>query len=177
MYPWVPLRIQRLVKTGFNQSLLVLEFPESGKTEDRTAVTVFSGPENLQSFSVKVRFGHGFFPVLWLDLKALFLIPTLSLVVRLTQSRQTCPLFWRSIMSLLMFLASLRPVHYLCTALMTSRSILMRVPNLTVVLWQFLDKNLNNGFVHPLNSSHSTPILFVKKKNSSLHLCVDLSCK
>jgi hypothetical protein len=40
-------------------------------------------------------------------------------------------------------------------------------------LREFLDNNLNNGFVHPSNSSHGAPILFVKKKDGSLRLCVD----
>jgi hypothetical protein len=40
-------------------------------------------------------------------------------------------------------------------------------------LRQFLDENLNNGFVRPSNSSHGAPILFVKKKDGSLRLCVD----
>jgi len=40
-------------------------------------------------------------------------------------------------------------------------------------LREFLDDNLNNGFVCPLNSLHGAPILFIKKKDGSLHLCVD----
>jgi len=40
-------------------------------------------------------------------------------------------------------------------------------------LREFLDENLRNGFVQPSNSSHGTPILFVKKKDGSLRLCVD----
>jgi hypothetical protein len=40
-------------------------------------------------------------------------------------------------------------------------------------LREFLDDNLNNGFVRPSNSSHGAPILFVKKKDGSLRLCVD----
>jgi hypothetical protein len=40
-------------------------------------------------------------------------------------------------------------------------------------LRQFLDKNLNNVFVCPSTSSHGAPILFVKKKDGSLCLCVD----
>jgi len=42
-----------------------------------------------------------------------------------------------------------------------------------MALQQFLDENLRNSFVHPSNSSHSVPILFVKKKDSSLRLCVN----
>ena len=40
-------------------------------------------------------------------------------------------------------------------------------------LREFLDDNLRNGFVRPSNSSHGAPILFVKKKDGSLRLCVD----
>ena len=40
-------------------------------------------------------------------------------------------------------------------------------------LRQFLDENLNNSFVRPSTSSHGAPILFVKKKDGSLRLCVD----
>jgi len=40
-------------------------------------------------------------------------------------------------------------------------------------LRQFLDDNLRNGFVRPSNSAHGAPILFVKKKDGSLRLCVD----
>jgi hypothetical protein len=40
-------------------------------------------------------------------------------------------------------------------------------------LREFLDNNLNNGFIRPSNSSHRAPIIFVKKKDSSLCLCVD----
>jgi hypothetical protein len=36
-----------------------------------------------------------------------------------------------------------------------------------------LDDNLNSSFVRLSNSSHRAPILFVKKKDSSLRLCVD----
>jgi len=37
----------------------------------------------------------------------------------------------------------------------------------------FIDKNLNTGFIRPTASSHAAPVLFVKKKDSSLRLCVD----
>jgi hypothetical protein len=40
-------------------------------------------------------------------------------------------------------------------------------------LCEFLDDNLCNDFVCPSNSSHGAPILFVKKKDGSLRLCVD----
>jgi len=40
-------------------------------------------------------------------------------------------------------------------------------------LWTFIDKNLNTGFIHPTASSHAALVLFIKKKDSSLHLCVD----
>ena len=40
-------------------------------------------------------------------------------------------------------------------------------------LQEFIDKHLNIGFIRPSHSSHSAPILFVKKKDGSLQLCVD----
>jgi len=40
-------------------------------------------------------------------------------------------------------------------------------------LKEFIEKNLNTGFIRPISSPHGAPVLFVKKKDSSLHLCVD----
>ena len=40
-------------------------------------------------------------------------------------------------------------------------------------LRQFLDENLATGFIRPSRSSHGAPILFAKKKDGSLRLCVD----
>ena len=40
-------------------------------------------------------------------------------------------------------------------------------------LWEWLDENLSKGFIHASSSSAGTPILFVKKSNGSLRLCVD----
>jgi len=40
-------------------------------------------------------------------------------------------------------------------------------------LWTFIDENLNTGFICPTASSHAAPVLFVKKKDGSLHLCID----
>jgi len=40
-------------------------------------------------------------------------------------------------------------------------------------LQTFLDENLNTGFIHPTASSHTALVLFVKKKDGSLHLCID----
>jgi len=40
-------------------------------------------------------------------------------------------------------------------------------------LWGFIDENLCFGFIHPTSSSHAAPVLFVKKKDGSLQLCVD----
>jgi len=77
--------------------------------------------------------------------------------------------------------ASPRPVLSHLIGLTTSISTLKKVPNLHLegcvsemsALCEFLDENLRNGFVRPSNSSHGAPILFVKKKDGSLHLCVD----
>jgi len=40
-------------------------------------------------------------------------------------------------------------------------------------LQEFLDENLRIGFIRPSTSAHGAPILFVKKKDGSLRLCVD----
>ena len=40
-------------------------------------------------------------------------------------------------------------------------------------LKEFIEENLNMGFIWPTSSSHSTLVLFVKKKDGSLHLCID----
>jgi len=40
-------------------------------------------------------------------------------------------------------------------------------------LWTFINENLNTGFIRPASSSHAALVLFVKKKDGSLRLCVD----
>jgi hypothetical protein len=40
-------------------------------------------------------------------------------------------------------------------------------------LREFLDEHLSMGYIRPTRSSHGAPILFVKKKDGSLQLCVD----
>ena len=40
-------------------------------------------------------------------------------------------------------------------------------------LKEFIEENLNMGFIWPTSSLHGTLVLFVKKKDSSLCLCVD----
>jgi len=40
-------------------------------------------------------------------------------------------------------------------------------------LKEFIDKNLTNGFIHLTLSSYRALVLFVKKKDRSLQLCVD----
>jgi len=40
-------------------------------------------------------------------------------------------------------------------------------------LKEFIEQNLNMGFIQPTLSLYNVSILFVKKKNGSLHLCVD----
>ena len=37
----------------------------------------------------------------------------------------------------------------------------------------FLDEHLTMGFIHPSSSAHAAPVLFVRKKDGSFHLCVD----
>src|SRR5258708_35918264 len=45
-------------------------------------------------------------------------------------------------------------------------------PELTV-LREFLEENVRNGFIQPSKSPWGSPVLFVKKKDGSLCLCVD----
>jgi len=40
-------------------------------------------------------------------------------------------------------------------------------------LKEFIDENQTNGFIHSTSSPHGAPVLFVKKKDRSLRLCVD----
>ena len=40
-------------------------------------------------------------------------------------------------------------------------------------LKEFIEENLNTGFIRPTSFPHGAPVLFVKKKDSSLRLCVD----
>jgi len=40
-------------------------------------------------------------------------------------------------------------------------------------LHEFLNENLHIGFICPSKVGHSASILFIKKKDGSLHLCVD----
>ena len=40
-------------------------------------------------------------------------------------------------------------------------------------LWEFIDEHLAAGFVWPSQSPHGTPVLFTKKKDGGLHLCIN----
>src|SRR5258708_1852071 len=40
-------------------------------------------------------------------------------------------------------------------------------------LWEFLEEHTKSGFICPSKSPWGSPILFVKKKDGSLHLCMD----
>src|SRR5260221_2700904 len=42
-----------------------------------------------------------------------------------------------------------------------------------VALWEFLKEHTKSGFIHPSKSPWGSPVLFVKKKDGSLCLCVD----
>ncbi|KAJ3004040.1 hypothetical protein NUW54_g5000 [Trametes sanguinea] len=41
------------------------------------------------------------------------------------------------------------------------------------MLWEYIQENLRSGFIWPLDSPCGAPVLFVKKKDGSLWLCVD----
>src|SRR5258708_8862145 len=53
------------------------------------------------------------------------------------------------------------------------RLIYLLLPPELTVLREFLEENVQNGFIHPSKSPWGSPVLFVKKKDGSLHLCVD----
>ena len=40
-------------------------------------------------------------------------------------------------------------------------------------LREFLEEHTQNSFIHPTKSPWGSPVLFIKKKDGSLHLCVD----
>jgi len=40
-------------------------------------------------------------------------------------------------------------------------------------LKEFIKKNLNMDFIQPTSSPHGAPVLFIKKKDGLLHLCID----
>ena len=40
-------------------------------------------------------------------------------------------------------------------------------------LCKYIDENLSKNFIRHSKSLDETPILFIKKKNGSLHMCVD----
>src|SRR5260370_19978590 len=42
-----------------------------------------------------------------------------------------------------------------------------------VALWEFLKEHTKSGFIHPSKSPWGSPVLFVKKTDGSLHLCMD----
>src|SRR5260221_4979732 len=57
-----------------------------------------------------------------------------------------------------------KPVH---------RPIYSLSPPELAALWEFLKEHTRNGFIHPSKSPWGSAILFVKKKDGSLHLCMD----
>jgi len=41
------------------------------------------------------------------------------------------------------------------------------------ILQEFIEENMKTGIIRPSNSPCGSPVLFVRKKDSSLHLCID----
>ena len=72
-------------------------------------------------------------------------------------------------------------IPYLHIKNMTWKLISMRQPGPVYPLSQselgalceFIDEHLNMGFICPSNSLFGAPVLFIKKKDSSLQLCVN----
>jgi len=65
------LRLKDRLRLVLTSLCSVFRFSNMRRTVDRTAVTVFTGPHNLRSWSVMVWSGHGLFPVLWPDFQTL----------------------------------------------------------------------------------------------------------
>src|SRR5258706_14459556 len=57
-----------------------------------------------------------------------------------------------------------KPVH---------RPIYSLSPLELMALREFLEEHTRNGFIHPSKSPWGSPVLFVKKKDGSLRLCMD----
>src|SRR6266436_6767491 len=57
-----------------------------------------------------------------------------------------------------------KPIH---------RPIYSLSPPELAALWEFLKEHTRNGFICPSKSPWGSPVLFVKNKDGSLHLCVD----
>src|SRR5258707_1770301 len=57
-----------------------------------------------------------------------------------------------------------KPIH---------RPIYSLSPPELMALWEFLEEHTRSGFICPSKSPWGSPILFVKKKDSSLHLYMD----
>src|SRR5258707_14434495 len=57
-----------------------------------------------------------------------------------------------------------KPIH---------RPIYSLSPPELAALQEFLKEHTRNGFIHPSKSPWGSPVLFVKKKDGSLHLCMD----
>src|SRR5258708_1105825 len=53
------------------------------------------------------------------------------------------------------------------------RPIYSLLPLELTALREFLEENIWNGFIRPSKSPWGSPVLFVNKKDGSLHLCID----
>jgi len=115
---------------------------------------------------------------------SVFVLQTFRLTPQNLQKLLISPMSLPSIMNLLTFSAQLKLKFSLLIVCMTSKSIWKRVPNLQLALYslsaseqealkEFIEENLNTGFIQLTSSLHGAPVLFVKKKDGSLHLCVD----
>src|SRR6202041_2107799 len=91
----------------------------------------------------------------------------------------TCLMSWRNITSLQMSLTRPRPRHYHLKINLEEGYTppLGQFYSLShtelKALQEFLDENLAVGFISSTRSPHGEPVLFVKKKDGGLRLCVD----
>ncbi|MBW0465588.1 hypothetical protein O181_005303 [Austropuccinia psidii MF-1] len=75
--------------------------------------------------------------------------------------------------------AEILPLHHVCNNHIELEGV---IPPVGVIhslskkesekLWAYISDNLEKGFIRPSSSSTGAPVLFVKKKDCGLHLCV-----
>ncbi|MBW0551124.1 hypothetical protein O181_090839 [Austropuccinia psidii MF-1] len=64
--------------------------------------------------------------------------------------------------------------HIKLEGLLTPVSVIYSLSNKeSETLWAYISENVEKGFIRPSSSSTGAPVLFVKKKDGGLRLCVD----
>ena len=121
-----------------------------------------------------------------LTLLLCLLTPSLDIHLTSPKTHWISPKYQRSIEITQMYLARARWTHLLSISHTTSRlnlkMVLSLLPDISTYslspselksLCEFLDEHLSLGFIRPSSSLHGVLVLFIKKKDGSLRLCVD----